>query len=118
MRSNSIVSSKRRVCPSITLDRIKGFTSRYQYCLSRLHLCTTRVTGGSLFPCWVDDTMISKEQPKPWEGIHQGPYQGYGVTCRVSCQKTRRTPQSSAWLPRHLRHYWRNIGLSVLDVPG
>ena len=35
-----------------------------------------------------------------------------------SFQKTRRTPHSSAWLPRHLRHYALNIGLSVLDVPG
>jgi len=33
-------------------------------------------------------------------------------------KKTRRTPQSSAWLPRHLSKYWLNIGLSLLDVPG
>jgi hypothetical protein len=26
--------------------------------------------------------------------------------------------QSSAWLLKHLRQYWLNIGLSVLDVPG
>jgi hypothetical protein len=46
------------------------------------------------------------------------PYQGYGVPCPVSFHKTRRTPHSSAWLPRYLRHYSLNISLSVLDVPG
>lgn len=30
----------------------------------------------------------------------------------------RRTPQSSAWLPRHLHKYSLNIGLSVFDFPG
>jgi hypothetical protein len=35
-----------------------------------------------------------------------------------SGKKTRRTPHSSAWLPRHLRTYWLNIDLSVLDFPG
>ncbi len=35
-----------------------------------------------------------------------------------SFQKTRRTPQSPTWLPRQLRQYWLNIGLSVLDFPG
>ena len=33
-------------------------------------------------------------------------------------QRTRKTPHTSAWLPRHLHNYALNIGLSVLDVPG
>src|SRR5713226_10783994 len=39
------------------------------------------------------------------------------LSCFLSI-KARRTPQSSAWLRRHLRKYWLNIGLSVLDFPG
>jgi len=33
-------------------------------------------------------------------------------------QRTRRTPHTSVWLPRHLLSYSLNIGLSVLDFHG
>src|SRR6266566_5791576 len=33
-------------------------------------------------------------------------------------QRTRRTPHTFAWLPRHLRQYALDIGLSVLDFHG
>jgi len=34
-----------------------------------------------------------------------------------SFHKARRTPHSSAWLPKHLHTYSLNFGLSVLDGP-
>src|SRR5258708_34868319 len=72
MRSNSNSFSSRMSCTSIKLDRIKGFNSRYQYRQCHLQLCTTRVTGCSRFRRWVDYTIITKEQPKPWKGNHEG----------------------------------------------
>jgi hypothetical protein len=73
--------------------------------------------------------MITKEQPKLWKGIHKGGVKqtwrnGVGrikvmaLPVLFSFHKARKWPHSSFWLPRHLRQYSLNIGLSVLDVPG
>ena len=50
--------------------------------------------------------------------VKGGRIKGMALPVLFSCQKTRQTPQSPAWLPRHLHTYSLNIGLSVLDVPG
>jgi hypothetical protein len=47
-----------------------------------------------------------------------GRIKGMALSVPFSFHQTKSMLQSSAWLLRHLRQYWLNIGLSVLDVPG